>query len=167
MAFVAAAVSVVLFSSAYLINLSSAALSTMTSAIVRGNELSGDVWSRERFHFFKRNAVDELTKLFAAVTILFPIRENRFEKRLQIVHLHLVFVRSGNSVKFLVPPNQIWYEFGPSPTKPSSAMYGLAHPFGQPVMRIIMSSAFVKPTVSMTSRSLLLMSVNLSRLRNC
>mmetsp|Transcript_19102 Transcript_19102/g.47650 ORF Transcript_19102/g.47650 Transcript_19102/m.47650 type:complete len:231 (-) Transcript_19102:1132-1824(-) len=60
--------------------------------------------------------------------------------------------------RLAVPPSQIWYELGPSPTKPSSAMYGRAHPLGHPVMRISTASSGARPTLFMVARRRLLMS---------
>mmetsp|Transcript_33213 Transcript_33213/g.77638 ORF Transcript_33213/g.77638 Transcript_33213/m.77638 type:complete len:395 (+) Transcript_33213:381-1565(+) len=37
------------------------------------------------------------------------------------------------------PPSHSWYMLGPEPTKASSAMYGRAHPLGQPVVRVTKS----------------------------
>mmetsp|Transcript_12136 Transcript_12136/g.40284 ORF Transcript_12136/g.40284 Transcript_12136/m.40284 type:complete len:287 (+) Transcript_12136:87-947(+) len=60
--------------------------------------------------------------------------------------------------KFAVPPSQIWYDEGPSPTNPSSAMYGRAQPLGQPVIRIKTVSSLGRPTLVIVARNRLLIS---------
>ncbi len=65
---------------------------------------------------------------------------------------------SANRAPLGEPPSQIWYELGPSPTNPTSALYGLAQPFGQPVILMMNFSLECSPRFSRTALSLLITS---------
>jgi hypothetical protein len=53
------------------------------------------------------------------------------------------------------PARRTWYELGPSPTQPISAMYGRAQPLGQPVMRMVMGSS-PRPSLASSANTRLL-----------